>query len=200
MVDSVIQVALHDLRRKGASDFETKFGKAQLEVSETVVRVVNEIHGLYASKATKAHGKFSTQIADYPAQTFIAEFEKENYKNFSDLTMKLMGTLAVQAKQKPGATGGHVLFAHIEKDDQIYLLVAIINEKLGAALTSDLDIADIKHLDLDGFRFAGRVNITAWLAAADRYIGFLKGCPSSNDLRLFVLLKIGVSGSVWGLI
>ncbi|MBM7331867.1 hypothetical protein JS562_55060, partial [Agrobacterium sp. S2] len=69
MVDSVIQVALHDLRRKGASDFETKFGKAQLEVSETVVRVVNEIHGLYASKATKAHGKFSTQIADYPAQT-----------------------------------------------------------------------------------------------------------------------------------
>jgi len=26
------------------------------------------------------------------------------------------------------------------------------------------------------------------------------GCPSSNDLRLFVFLKIGVSGSVWGLI
>ncbi len=25
-------------------------------------------------------------------------------------------------------------------------------------------------------------------------------CPSSNDLRLFVFLKIGVSGSVWGLI
>jgi len=25
-------------------------------------------------------------------------------------------------------------------------------------------------------------------------------CPSSNDLRLFLLLKIGVSGSVWGLI
>jgi hypothetical protein len=25
-------------------------------------------------------------------------------------------------------------------------------------------------------------------------------CPSSNDLRLFVFLKIGVSGSVYGLI
>ena len=54
-------------------------------------------------------------------------------------------------------------------------MVAIINDKLGAALTKDLDIADIKHLDLDGFRFAGRVNITAWLEDADRYIGFLKG-------------------------
>jgi len=28
----------------------------------------------------------------------------------------------------------------------------------------------------------------------------LQACPSSNDLRLFLLLKIGVSGSVWGLI
>jgi len=175
MVSNVIQVAVHDLRRKGPGDFETIFGKAQLEVSETVVRVVNEIHGLYASKAAKAHGKFSAQVADYPAQTFIGDFQKSQYKDFSDLTQRLMGTLAVQAKQKAGATGGHVLFAHLEKDVQIYLMVAIINDKLGAALTKDLDIADIKHLDLDGFRFAGRVNITAWLEDADRYIGFLKG-------------------------
>lgn len=27
-----------------------------------------------------------------------------------------------------------------------------------------------------------------------------KRCPSSNDLRLFVFLEIGVSGSVFGLI
>ncbi|MBB2768263.1 UNVERIFIED_ORG: nucleoid-associated protein [Rhizobium esperanzae] len=175
MVDNVVQVAIHDLRRKDARDFETILGKAQLKISETVERVVNELHALYASRASKAHGKFSAQVADYPAQTFIGEFEKGNYQDFSDLTKKLMGTLAVQAKQKAGATGGHVLFAHIEKDNQVYLMVAIINDKLGAALTNDLDIAEVKHLDLDGFRFAGRVNITAWLGGADRYIGFLKG-------------------------
>lgn len=175
MVDNVVQVAVHDLRRKGQGDFETILGKAQLNVSPTVVRVVNELHSLYASKASKAHGRFSDKVADYPAQTFISDFEKGKYQDFADLTQKLMDTLTVQARRKPGATGGHVLFAHIEKDNHVYLMVAIINDKLGAALTNDLDIADVKHLDLDGFRFAGRVNITAWLAEADRYIGFLKG-------------------------
>ncbi|NKJ38729.1 nucleoid-associated protein [Rhizobium sp. SG570] len=175
MVDKVLQVAIHDLRRKGVGDFEIILGKAQLKISETVERVVNELHALYASKATKAHGKFSDQVVNYPAQTFIGDFQKSGYKDFADLTKKLMDTLAFQAKQKAGATGGHVLFAHIEKDNQVFLMVAIINDKLSAALTNDLDMADITHLDLDGFRFAGRVNISAWLADADRYIGFLKG-------------------------
>lgn len=175
MVDKVVQVAVHDLRRKGQGDFETGLGKAQLNVSPTVVRVVNELHSLYASKASKAHGRFSENVADYPAQTFISDFEKGQYQDFVELTQKLMGTLTVQARRKSGATGGHVLFAHLEKDAHVYLMVAIINDRLGAALTNDLDITDVMHLDLDGFRFAGRVNITAWLANADRYIGFLKG-------------------------
>ena len=115
MADNVIQVAVHDLRRKGAGDFEIILGKAQLKVSETVERVVNELHALYASKATKAHGKFSDQVVNYPAQTFIADFQKGGYKDFAELTKRLMDTLAFQAKQKAGATGGHVLFAHIEK-------------------------------------------------------------------------------------
>lgn len=175
MVDKVFQVAIHDLRRKGPGDFETILGKAQLKVSATVIRVVNELYSLYASRASKAHGRFSDDVQNYPAQTYISDFQKDEYKSFADLTKKLMATLTAQARRKAGATGGHVMFAHIERDASIYLMVAIINDKLGALLTNDLDIADVQHLDLDGFRFAGRVNITAWLEDADRYIGFLKG-------------------------
>lgn len=175
MNDKVHQVAIHDLRRKGAGDFETILGKEQLRVSSTVVRVVNELYALYASRASKAHGRFSADVQNYPAQTYISDFHSGGYEGFAELTKNLMTTLTIQARRKAGATGGHVLFAHIERDDSIYLMVAIINDKLGALLTNDLDIADVQHLDLDGFRFAGRVNITAWLADADRYIGFLKG-------------------------
>jgi nucleoid-associated protein len=175
MVDDVIQVAVHDLRRKGAADFEIFPGKAQLKISDTVVRVVNDLHALYAGRASKAHGRFSDDIEDYPAQFFISEYQKGGFRDFATLTQKLMVTLTTQARRKPGATGGHVLFAHLEKDARVYLLVAVVNDKLGALLTSDLDMADVRHLDLDGFRFAGRVDITAWLNGADRYIGFLKG-------------------------
>jgi nucleoid-associated protein len=175
MADKVVQVAVHDLRRKGKGDFETVVGKAQLNVSQTVERVVNELYTLYASKASKAHGRFSEDPDNYPAQTYIGDFEEGGYQDFATLTTKLMATLTAQARKKAGATGGHVLFAHIERDAGNYLMVAIINDRLGALLTHDFDIADVNHLDLDGFRFAGRVNITAWRAGADRYIGFLKG-------------------------
>jgi nucleoid-associated protein len=175
MVDSVVSVAIHDLKKIGGSDFEIVLGKDQLRVSPTVVRVVSELHKLYGSRASKAHGKFSADAVNYPAQTFISDFEKGQPKDFATLTQNLMGVLLVQARRKPGATGGHVLFAHFQNDGQAYLLVAIINDRLGALLNEDLDIHDVRHLDLDGFRFAGRVNMSAWIAGAERYIGFLKG-------------------------
>ena len=175
MAENVIHVAVHDLRREGSGDFEAVLGNAQLKVSATVARVVSELHSLYSSRPSKAHGRFAANADDYPAQTFLAEFKKGNFKDFVTLTKKLMSTLTVQARRKPGASGGHVLFAHFEKDGHAYLLVAIINDKLGAALTKTFDIAAVEHLDVDGFRFAGRINITAWQDFADRYIGFLKG-------------------------
>ncbi|MBZ9700968.1 MULTISPECIES: nucleoid-associated protein [unclassified Mesorhizobium] len=174
MVEQVIQVAVHDLK-KDSENFETVSGNAHLKVSKTVERVVGELHAMYASRASKSHGRFAASADNYPAQTYLDEFRKGDFKDFATLTAKLMTTLTVQARRKPGATGGHVLFAHLEKDEQRYLLVAIINDKLGAALTKNFDIASVEHLDLDGFRFAGRINITAWTNSADRYIGFLKG-------------------------
>ncbi len=174
MVDKVVQVAIHDLRRNETGNLDTVLGNAQLDVSKTVVRVVNQIYAMYAGKASKAHGRFSDDVTNYPAQTYVSDFHQSGYRAFSELTEKLMATLTVQARRK-AATGGHVLFAHLERDKDTYLLVAIINDKLGALLTKEFDMADVNHLDLDGFRFAGRVNITAWRAKADRYIGFLKG-------------------------
>ncbi len=175
MVDNVVQVAIHVLRRKGPSEFEFILGKEHLTLSPTVVRVVEELHGLYSSKASKAYGAFAENAADYPAQTFIGDFEKGGYRDFATLTRDLMTTLTTQAQRKAAAGGGNVLFAHFEKDAQVYLMVAVVTEKLGALLTSDLDVKDVTHLDFEGFRFAGRVNITSWLSGGDRYIGFLKG-------------------------
>ncbi|MBB5276912.1 nucleoid-associated protein [Rhizobium rosettiformans] len=174
MVDSVVNVAIHNLEKHG-SDFDVVLGKNQLTISKTVIRVVNELHKMYASRASKAHGKFSDDTVNFPAQTFISNFVQSDFQGFEALTKGLMTVLLAQARRKSGATGGHVLFAHFEKDKQLYLLVAIINDRLGALLNEDMDISDVRHLDLDGFRFAGRVNISAWTSGADRYIGFLKG-------------------------
>src|SRR3546814_4093830 len=87
----------------------------------------------------------------------------------------MMETLRSQAQARSASTGGHVLFAHFRREGHDYLLVAIITDKLSAALTSQRDVRDVRHLDLDGFCFAGRINLTAWAIGDERYISFLKG-------------------------
>lgn len=175
MPNKIFHVAIHDLRRKGENDFEFVVGKTDLKKGVTVNRVVDELHRLYARRASKSHGKFSTDSVHFPTQTYLRTYLDRGSKDFKALTNSLMTTLVTQARRKPGATGGHVFFVHFEDDSKQFLMIAIVNDKLGAAITQDYDVSDVTTLDLDGFRFAGRINLTAWSNAEERYVGFLKG-------------------------
>lgn len=86
-----------------------------------------------------------------------------------------MATLQKEAQAKAASTGGHVFFTHFSSNEVQYFLVAIITDKLSAMLTQNDDLEDVTHLDVEGFRFAGRVNLSGWAAGEPRYIGFVKG-------------------------
>ncbi|MCU7916873.1 MAG: nucleoid-associated protein [Candidatus Thiodiazotropha sp. (ex Epidulcina cf. delphinae)] len=73
------------------------------------------------------------------------------------------------------ATGGSVLIADVSNSETRWPIVTILTDKLGAAIDDNLNLVESVHLDLNGMRFAGRVNITKWLNDEDRYISFLKG-------------------------
>jgi nucleoid-associated protein len=175
MPNKIFHVAIHDLRRKGENDFEFIVGKNDLKQGPTVVRVVDELHRLYARRASKSHGKFSIDAVNFPTQKFIRTYIDKGSNDFDLLTTSLMTTLVTQARRKPGATGGHVFFVHFENEAKHFIMIAIVNDRLGAAITRDFDVSDVTTLDLDGFRFAGRINLTAWLNGEERYLGFLKG-------------------------
>ena len=96
MIDNIISVAVHDLRKdSGATKATVEFGPDKLPVKGTVTRVVNELHTQYGRKVSKAHGKFSSNTVDYPSQGFISEFHDGEYKDFRKLTRELMTTLSV---------------------------------------------------------------------------------------------------------
>ncbi|MGX0962544.1 nucleoid-associated protein [Bradyrhizobium japonicum] len=175
MPSKIFHVAIHDLHRKGENDFEFVVGKTDLKRGATVNRVVDELHRLYARRASKSHGKFSNDTDHFPTQKYLRAYLDGGSKDFKALTSSLMNTLVTQARRKPGATGGHVFFVHFEDDSKQFVMIAIVNDKLGAALTDDYDVSDAMTLDLDGFRFAGRINLTAWSNTEERYVGFLKG-------------------------
>ena len=186
MTNTIKNVAIHDLIRTD-DGFSIALGKKEQPITSTMQRVIDDLYSLYSGRSSKSHGVFSAVEAYQTTQNNLTEYVKGGLKEFDLLTQKMMETLSTHAKAKAAAAGGHVFFALFERNAQQILVVAIITDKLGAALTKDFSVADVKHLDVDGFRFAGRINITGWLNGEERYIGFLKGKGNVSEyFQLFL--------------
>lgn len=174
MPDNIIQVAIHHLERNAENIYEVQQGNGQLALGATAKRLIDELHRHYARKPSKAYGKFSANTVNYPTSLRLAEYVDQQ-ASFEDTTLALMATLAKEAQGKAASEGGHVFFAHFQRDDRQYILVAIVTDKISAALTANADLEDVTHLDVDGYRFAGRVSLEGWANNEERYVSFLKG-------------------------
>ncbi|QWC57756.1 nucleoid-associated protein [Erythrobacter sp. 3-20A1M] len=172
-MNKIVALAIHDIERRDGT-YQVQAADKQLAVTSTTQRVIDELYDLYNRRASKSHGRFTT-AEGYPTQAQVRDYVEDPENDFLRLTLRMMETLRSQAQARSASTGGHVLFAHFRREGHDYLLVAIITDKLSAALTSQRDVRDVRHLDLDGFRFAGRINLTAWAIGDERYISFLKG-------------------------
>jgi nucleoid-associated protein len=174
LADGIISVAIHHLEKGGAGTYQVHAGNGSLAVGNTAKRLIDELHRLYARRPSKAYGRFSIDTINFPTSLRLGDYIGGK-TNFEETTLALMDTLAKEASGRPASEGGHVFFAHFSRDEVQYILVAIVNDKISAALTANADLEDVKHLDVDGYRFAGRVNLDGWAANEERYLSFLKG-------------------------
>lgn len=154
---------------------------AVVPVNEAVERLVSEIHRLYSEKAGKGYGKFEANEDNFPMPRLAREYFNDHSLDFYQLSLRMMEVLRDRADNEPLSTGGYVLVAHVNNGATDFLLVAIVTDKIGTAITDGLDIIDSPHLDLAALRVAGRVDVTAWLAGNERYISFLKGRGEVSD-------------------
>lgn len=174
MPDTIHAVGMHHLHKFDNGPYEVRPGNSDIAVSNTVVRLINELHKLYSRRPSKSYGKFSDDTVNYPTSIHLREY-MDARKNFDELTLAMMAKLAKEAGAKAASTGGHVFFCHFSREEVQYFLVAIVTDKVSAALNENEDLEDVTHLDVDGFRFAGRVNLSGWANNEERYVGFLKG-------------------------
>jgi nucleoid-associated protein len=113
--NKILHIAVHDLLRT-SEGFQIKLGKDGVPITSTTQRVIDELHNLYGRRASKSYGKFSTNEEYLPTQKHLREYVKGKFRDFAMLTTNLMGTLQRQASYKNAAAGGHVFFAHFERD------------------------------------------------------------------------------------
>lgn len=165
-LNEIVALSVHDLERRDGV-YQVKAPTKTLPVTQTTQRVIDELHDLYNRRASKSYGKFTTSEG-YPTQDQIRDYVDDPHQDFLRLTTRMMDTLRAQAQARSASTGGHVFFAHFRRDGRDFLLVSIVSDKISAALTGQDDMQDVNHLDLEGFRFAGRINLTVWADGADR--------------------------------
>lgn len=189
----VLNAVVHDLIKLEGGAFHIECARVELNITATVSKVVGKLVSEYAKRSGKAHGRFEPDEVNFPVQQFVREFHEIKSTDFMGLTASMMTTLQNKAS-RTAAGGGHVVFAHIYHDGVYQLLVSIVTEEWGAALGENMEFSDMEILDLKGFRFAGRIDLTEWQKGGDKYISFLKG--RSNEVSGYFKNFLGCDSSI----
>lgn len=169
-------VVIHKLVKAQHQVATIELAEHVLGVTDPVLKLVSDIHGLYSSKASKGYGRFEEDEKAYPSAGYLRDLVAQK-TSFLDASRGLMAVLKSRADQAPLATGGYVLMADLEDPGKgQWFIVAMINNVDSAAITEKLEVIKTVHVDLDNLRVAGRVNITEWISGdvQARYLGFLK--------------------------
>jgi len=193
--NEIMNVIVHSLN-KADGGFFIDDRKEVLEVGETIQRLIDQLAKIYAAKTGKSHGRFEDDVDNYPVSRYLESYYKAGSSDFVATTLQMAENLKMSA-QGTASTGGHVFFAHFkrEADQSHYFIVAILNDELGAALNKSKEVVDALHLDIKGFRLAGRVNLTAWADGGDKYLSFIKG-RGQDKVSEFFKLFLGCNNSV----
>ncbi|MCO7573369.1 nucleoid-associated protein [Pseudomonas chlororaphis] len=193
--NEIINVIVHSLNKVDGG-FIVDDRKKVLEVGVAVQRLIDQLAKIYSGKTGKSHGRFEDDVDNYPISRFLETYYKTGTSDFVTTTFQMAENLKKSA-QGTASTGGHVFFAHFKKvaDQTHYFIVAILNDELGAALNKSKEVVDALHLDIKGFRLAGRINLTSWADGADKYLSFIKG-RGQDKVSEFFKLFLGCNNSI----
>ncbi len=190
---TITDLIVHKLNKEPHGPASVALRHATVPVTESVQRLVDHLCQHYAERPGKGYGRFEDDEDNFPMARFVRQHVVEHSLDFVGLSHLMMQHLQVRADQEQLASGGYVLIARINNSISDCLLVVLITEAVGSAITDGLEIVDNIHLDLANVRVAGRVDMTAWLRGAERYISFLKG---RGDVAQYFKLFLGCNDVV----
>lgn len=188
----VKNVIVHKLTKQD-DKFTPELRPAPNAVSPTTSKVVSLLVKEYARRSGKAHGRFNADEINYPVQQHLRKYFVDQSISFHDASVAMMATLCAEATGT-AATPGGVIIAHVESDGVESVLVAIVTEEWGAAMSANLDFAEADYLDLKGFRFAGKINLTEWQQGGEKYVSLLRG--KSRDVSSYFMSFLGCDDTV----
>jgi nucleoid-associated protein len=190
---SITHLVVHKLIKDQHGPASISLRQGTSPVTASAQRLIDDISQHYADKLGKGYGRFEDDEANFPMSRLIRQYVLEESIDFAALSRQMMEHLRSRMEAEQLASGGYVLIARLRNNLSDSLLVAIITEAMGTAITESLEIVDSTHLDFANLRVAGRIDLLAWQNGAERYISFLKG---RSDVAQYFKLFLGCNDVV----
>lgn len=173
-MSEIKHIIYHVLEKEQGSESIIRLNPNEQPINDTTGILLNQITERYRGRAGKGYGSFKDEPDVYTMPSILSDYFVTGEENFYQTTTRMMKVLKSWADKEQFATGGNVVISHYTNENIDYLLVAIINEKIGLKV-SEWNVEQDDFLDIDNLKFAGRINLTAWINKEERYISFLKG-------------------------
>lgn len=192
MAQQLLNAVIHKLEKEAGAPANIVEAQQCLDVTDAALKeLVDQVHAVYMNREAKSYGKFDPALNAVSAEPHLLALKDLPNPDFLALSKVMVQILKDKADAQNFATGGHVLMAESTGNGARWFVVVILNNKSGTTISEDLRVVQASHLDVEGIRFAGRVNFTDWTAGTERYISFLKG--KNNDVSQYFQKFLGCS-------
>jgi nucleoid-associated protein len=192
MALELLHAVIHKLEKETGSPGRIIEAGACLEVSDAPLQeLIGQVQQVYSGRTSKSYGQFDPTLRAVSAETHVERLREEGGIDFLEISKRLMEVLKEKAETQNFSTGGHVLMFHTNWMGSRWFGVVILNSTAGTMINENLRVVSAPHLDVEGIRFAGRVNFTEWAAGSERYISFLKG--KKNEVSVYFQRFLGCS-------
>jgi len=172
---AISALVVHRLIRESEGPSTVELRPASNPVDEPAARLMERLCRHFAERPGKGYGWFEKDERAFPMPRLVREHAVDGSMDFATLSREMVTHLQQRLDEDKVDDGGYVLFARATVFGADCLYVALLQETLGTVIGDGLSIHDSPHLDLGALQVAGRIDISAWQAGAERYISFLKG-------------------------
>lgn len=189
---SIKGIVIHQVIKQAHTTFcSLKIAKTLISPTDKEKIFVANVKETYYKKSSPTYGIFGEN--DTKFKMLLQEYCKKEI-SFYEFSKKATEYYKVIISRVSPATGGHIIYTHYSNTNEQneYLFVLTINNKDGFVIDDDLNIKDIKSLDLNKIDVACLINITKWqniiinsqTTDSKTYLSFVKG--NKNVSRYFM--------------
>ncbi|MDD3352922.1 nucleoid-associated protein [Zoogloea sp.] len=168
-------LVIHQLIREAAGPSRVELREVANPLDEAASRLMERLCRHFAERPGKGYGHFEQDERSFPMVRWVREHAVEGSMDFARLSREMVAHLQQRIDEDKVEEGGYVLVARATVFGADCLYVALLKETLGTVIGEGLSLHDRSHLDFSALQVAGRIDISAWQAGAERYISFLKG-------------------------